>query len=150
MHIVCSSCLYSNIRIFDRTSDERTDGEKKMRRYEIFINGVGSGLDVKETSDGNWIRYKDFEAEVNRVVRKRIIKNKEEVILDRVNERITELNRQYDNREHVIRGDVRKMIKALADDLEGYNSPDLDGNPHITAVRTALGAVIDALKQGVS
>lgn len=56
-------------------NDETIYGEETMKRYEISMNGFESGLDIKETGDGDWVKYEDFEAEVNRIVNKRIALN---------------------------------------------------------------------------
>ncbi|KKM04968.1 hypothetical protein LCGC14_1758890 [marine sediment metagenome] len=51
--------------------------------------------------------------------------------------------------EPITQGDVRKMIAALKEDVETYNDPVYESNPHITTVRTTLTAVIYALKKGL-
>jgi len=122
---------------------------------------------MEETADGDWVSYTDFAAEVNRIVRKRIAKTPwysqgqrpvklGSSVEDEAETEQWELDKGLDTtptevmqKVNITRDDVRKMVGELKKDVEGYNQPAYDGNPHVTAVRTALGSVIYALKQGI-
>ena len=44
---------------------------------------------------------------------------------------------------------MRGVIKTLENDIEMYDDPMYEDNPKVIAIRTALGAVIYALKRGL-